>query len=128
MADSPASVGSLDPDTAISRGTWRAALAAAGAVCAAVDDVMSGRVGGWVAGWVVGRGTGRVVGRDWGFVWVLAWFYGARGPCAALVMYLAARTTSRMQGVGACVKGWGSWCRFGGHGRRWWCWGGSGEE
>ncbi|GFR42160.1 hypothetical protein Agub_g3012, partial [Astrephomene gubernaculifera] len=43
LPDSPASVGSLDPDTAISRGSMRAALAAAGAVCAAVDEVVAGR-------------------------------------------------------------------------------------
>ncbi|KAG2494726.1 hypothetical protein HYH03_007240 [Edaphochlamys debaryana] len=43
VADSPSAVGALDPDTALSRHTMRAALAAAGAVCAAVDEVMTGK-------------------------------------------------------------------------------------
>lgn len=34
----------IDSDTAVSRGSFRAALKAAGAVCAAVDDVVAGRV------------------------------------------------------------------------------------
>jgi acetoin utilization deacetylase AcuC-like enzyme len=34
----------IDSDTAVSRGTFRAALKAAGAVCLAVDEVVSGRV------------------------------------------------------------------------------------
>eukprot|EP00890_Picochlorum_soloecismus_P001450 jgi/Picsp_1/2305/NSC_05769-R1_histone deacetylase len=34
----------LDPDTAISHGTFKAAMAAAGAVCHAVDEVVQGRV------------------------------------------------------------------------------------
>lgn len=38
-------VGRLDADTAISAGTFRAALVAAGAVCRAVDRVMAGEVG-----------------------------------------------------------------------------------
>ncbi|GLI65150.1 hypothetical protein VaNZ11_008553, partial [Volvox africanus] len=44
IVDSPVCVGSLDHDTAISRHTMRAALVAAGAVCAAVDEVVAGRV------------------------------------------------------------------------------------
>jgi hypothetical protein len=34
----------IDSDTAVSRGSFRAALKAAGSVCAAVDDVVAGRV------------------------------------------------------------------------------------
>ncbi len=45
IPDSPSAVGSLDMDTAISRHSMRAALAAAGAVCAAVDEVVGGKVG-----------------------------------------------------------------------------------
>jgi acetoin utilization deacetylase AcuC-like enzyme len=37
-------VHNLDADTAISRGSLRAALKAAGSVCHAVDEVMAGRV------------------------------------------------------------------------------------
>ena len=44
--DSPSATGALDGDTAISRGSFRAALAAAGAVCAAVDEVVSAKVRG----------------------------------------------------------------------------------
>lgn len=45
LPDDPAVVGRLDADTAISSGTYRAALVAAGAVCRAVDAVMAGKVG-----------------------------------------------------------------------------------
>lgn len=45
IPDTPADVSHLDPDTAVSRGTWPAGLAAAGAVCRAVDAVMRGEVG-----------------------------------------------------------------------------------
>ena len=34
----------IDSDTAVCRGSFRAALKAAGSVCAAVDDVVAGRV------------------------------------------------------------------------------------
>lgn len=34
----------IDSDTAVSRGSFRAALKAAGSICAAVDDVVAGRV------------------------------------------------------------------------------------
>ena len=44
LPDDPEAIGHLDGDTAVSRGTFSAALAAAGATCAAVDEVMSGRV------------------------------------------------------------------------------------
>lgn len=37
-------VGHLDSDTAISNGTFNAALKAAGSVCTAVDEIMEGRV------------------------------------------------------------------------------------
>ena len=40
----PDAIGQLDGDTAVSRNTFKAALAAAGAVCTAVDEVMSGAV------------------------------------------------------------------------------------
>ena len=39
-----AAAGALDSDTAFSHGTFSAALAAAGAVCTAVDAVMAGKV------------------------------------------------------------------------------------
>lgn len=38
-------IGKLDADTALSRGTWTAALAAVGACCRAIDAVMDGTVG-----------------------------------------------------------------------------------
>lgn len=38
----PSGIHLLDADTAVSRGTWPAALRAAGAVCAAIDAVVSG--------------------------------------------------------------------------------------
>ena len=44
LPDDPEAIGHLDGDTAVSRGTFAAALAAAGATCAAVDEVMAGRV------------------------------------------------------------------------------------
>jgi len=44
LADGAAAVGHLDGDTAISAGTFGAALAAAGAVCRAVDRVVAGEV------------------------------------------------------------------------------------
>lgn len=40
----PGSIGHLDGDTAISRGTFAAALAAAGSVCQAVDAVVTKQV------------------------------------------------------------------------------------
>ena len=43
IEDSPRDIRHLDGDTTISKGTFAAALAAAGAVCHAVDEVMSGR-------------------------------------------------------------------------------------
>ena len=43
ISDDPSEVGQLDPDTTISRRTFHAALAAAGAVTHAVDEVMTGR-------------------------------------------------------------------------------------
>lgn len=45
IPDDPAAIGQLDGDTAVSHGTFRAALVAAGAVCDAVDQVVSGQVG-----------------------------------------------------------------------------------
>lgn len=42
--DGPGAIGHLDGDTAISQGTFGAALAAAGAVCRAVDAVLTGQV------------------------------------------------------------------------------------
>lgn len=44
LPDDPDAIGQLDGDTAVSRNTFKAALAAAGAVCTAVDEVMSGAV------------------------------------------------------------------------------------
>ena len=44
LAESPNTVGLLDADTAISRGTLRAARVAAGCVCRAIDKVMTGEV------------------------------------------------------------------------------------
>ena len=44
LPDSPAAIGHLDGDTAVSRGTAEAAFAAAGAVCRAVDEVVCGAV------------------------------------------------------------------------------------
>lgn len=44
LPDDPSVVGHLDGDTAVSHGTFAAALAAAGAVCAAVDQLMRGEV------------------------------------------------------------------------------------
>lgn len=44
LPEEASAVGSLDADTAISAGTFRAALVAAGAVCRAVDRVMAGEV------------------------------------------------------------------------------------
>ena len=44
-APKPEAIGHLDGDTAISGGSFRAALAAAGAVIRAVDSVMAGEVG-----------------------------------------------------------------------------------
>ena len=44
LAEGAAPVGHLDGDTAISAGTFGAALAAAGAVCRAVDRVVAGEV------------------------------------------------------------------------------------
>ena len=44
IPDDPAAIGQLDPDTALSRGTWSAALAAVGACCYAIDCVMTGKV------------------------------------------------------------------------------------
>jgi len=43
IEDVPSDIRHLDGDTTISKGTFDAALAAAGAVCHAVDEVMSGR-------------------------------------------------------------------------------------
>lgn len=43
IEDDPGVIRHLDGDTAISHGTFKSALAAAGAVCHAVDEVMSGR-------------------------------------------------------------------------------------
>lgn len=43
IEDDPSVIRHLDGDTAISRGTFKSALAAAGAVCHAIDEVMSGR-------------------------------------------------------------------------------------
>ena len=48
LPDDSEAIGHLDGDTAVSRGTFRAALAAAGAVCTAVDAVMKGEVGAGV--------------------------------------------------------------------------------
>jgi acetoin utilization deacetylase AcuC-like enzyme/ankyrin repeat protein len=42
VPDAPGVVGSLDGDTAVAAGSWRAALSAAGAVTAAVDAVVRG--------------------------------------------------------------------------------------
>lgn len=42
ILDEPETLGHLDGDTAISHGTFKAALAAAGAMCSAVDALMSG--------------------------------------------------------------------------------------
>ncbi|KAI3431427.1 hypothetical protein D9Q98_004480 [Chlorella vulgaris] len=42
LPDDPEAIGHLDGDTAVSRGTFAAALAAAGAVCTAVDEVVDG--------------------------------------------------------------------------------------
>lgn len=44
LPDDPAVTGNLDGDTAVSHGTFPAALAAAGAVCHAVDRIMAGEV------------------------------------------------------------------------------------
>ena len=44
IPDIPAVVGHLDGDTAISNGTFRAALAAVGGICNAVDRVVKGEV------------------------------------------------------------------------------------
>lgn len=44
LPEDPDAIGQLDGDTAVSRNTFKAALAAAGAVCTAVDEVMSGAV------------------------------------------------------------------------------------
>jgi len=43
IPDAPSTVGHLDGDTALSNGTWCAALEAAGAVCRAVDKVLQGQ-------------------------------------------------------------------------------------
>ena len=43
IEDDPGVIRHLDGDTAISHGTYQSALAAAGAVCHAIDEVMSGR-------------------------------------------------------------------------------------
>jgi len=43
IEDDPTDIRHLDGDTAISHGTFKAALAAAGAVCHAIDEVMEGR-------------------------------------------------------------------------------------
>ena len=43
-AGDESAVHNLDGDTAISGGSWRAALKAAGSVCHAIDAVMAGRV------------------------------------------------------------------------------------
>ena len=53
IPDDPAAMGHLDADTAISHGTFSAALVAAGCVCRAIDQVMAGQVGPepWHAGW-----------------------------------------------------------------------------
>ena len=48
ISEDRAAIGRLDADTAISNGTFRAALAAAGAVCRGVDQVMAGQVSLWV--------------------------------------------------------------------------------
>lgn len=44
IPDDAAAIGHLDSDTALSRWTFQAALAAAGACCHAVDCIMSGSV------------------------------------------------------------------------------------
>jgi acetoin utilization deacetylase AcuC-like enzyme len=46
IPDTPAAIGGLDGDTAISHGTYEAALVAAGAVCHGVDMIMGGKVRG----------------------------------------------------------------------------------
>ena len=48
-ASAKVGVGLLDPDTAVCRASWDAALRAAGAVCDAVDAVMSGSISGEAA-------------------------------------------------------------------------------
>ena len=42
--DEPSAIGNLDADTALSRGTFMAALAGAGACCHAIDSIMQGSV------------------------------------------------------------------------------------
>ena len=49
IPDTPGAVGHLDGDTAISHGTFQAALAAAGGVCEAIDRVVQGKVSFLVA-------------------------------------------------------------------------------
>ena len=44
LPDDPSAIGQLDPDTALSRGTWRAAMAGVGACCHAIDSIMAGKV------------------------------------------------------------------------------------
>ena len=44
LPDDPSAIGQLDPDTALSRGTWRAALAGVGSCCHAIDSIMAGKV------------------------------------------------------------------------------------
>lgn len=44
MSDAPLATSMLDPDTALSRASFRAALKAAGAACHAVDAVVDGHV------------------------------------------------------------------------------------
>jgi hypothetical protein len=60
--EAPSATGHLDGDTAISRGSFRAALAAAGAVCAAVDEVVGGKVRrGGEGGGRAGKGQGHAL-------------------------------------------------------------------
>jgi acetoin utilization deacetylase AcuC-like enzyme len=61
--DMPAVLGQLDSDTAVCRDSFKAALAAAGACCAAVDDVLSGKVGMSVIAGVTGGWRGRPTSR-----------------------------------------------------------------
>lgn len=44
LPDDPAAIGQLDPDTALSRTTWAAALAGVGACCHAIDCIMHKKV------------------------------------------------------------------------------------
>jgi hypothetical protein len=88
LPDDPEAIGHLDGDTAVSRGTFAAALAAAGATCTAVDAVVTGKVGLGERGWGgEGEGGGARLDSRW----------GAEGSCVCVFLFGGERGTEDAQ-------------------------------